>query len=430
MSTQQMTAQSEAAREAHRDPSGKFGTQPATESDLSLDAGQNQEWGQTPDVREGSRTPWGQAQHVQEIAPGIVSVSCAGHGGVKLSRERNAEVHTVFRSSSGWYEEDCEWQAAAAAHPEAFARGSQDADEVYEDAKESLRNWSPDEFTEAFGETADETNSYIMRERKERADKDAYREAHADDFVTTEGSIPAWCPPGYQVVTAEQRSTGTQQSFVVASGWWERNGTKRTDTPVVLDPDSMVDVTDIQKQFHAEVKTGRPEDDLTPVTSIEELGIDTSHLTANQAERATAELNKLCRLPAGDVDTLSEHLVREGARGKSCYWDGEKVAHHVTLSGSFVRPVSKASYDALTGLTDHTTEATRARTENGLATANVERHQANWTLAEPAGQKALARQKTSAEELAKIREEESAMYKEREARYHELVNQRLAEQSD
>lgn len=70
MSTQQITTQSEAAREAHRDPSGKFGTQPATESDLSLDTGQDQDWGQTPDVREGSRTPWGQAQHVQEIARG------------------------------------------------------------------------------------------------------------------------------------------------------------------------------------------------------------------------------------------------------------------------------------------------------------------------------------------------------------------------
>lgn len=349
---------------------------------------------------------------------------------MKLSPERNAEVHTVFRSSSGWYEEDCDWQAAAAAHPEAFARDGQGTDEVYEDAKASLRDWSPDKFREAFGEPADETNSTVMRDRKQREDKEAYRQAHAADFVTTGGSNPSWCPSEFHVIETEQRSTGTKRSFVVASGWWERNGTKRTDTPIVVDADSMVDVTDIEEQFHAEVKTGRPEVNLTAVTSIEELGIDTSHLTANQAERATAELNKLYRLPAGDVDTLSEHLVREGARGKSCYWDGEKVAHHVTLSGSFVRPVSKASYDALTGLTDHTTEATRARTENGLATANVERHQANWTLGEAAGQKALARQKTSEEELTKIREDESAQYKEREARYHELVSQRLAEQSD
>lgn len=430
MSTQHINTAATTAREQHRNRDGRFGVQPASEATLTLDSGPEQDWGQTPDVREGSRTPWGTAQFVEEIAPGIVSVSCAGHGGVKLSPERNREVHPAFRRSSGWYEEDCEWRAAAAAHPEAFARPDQDPDDVYEDAKESLRNWYPDEFTEAFGETADETNSIVMRDRKERADKDAYREAHAEDFVTTGGSNPAWCPRGFEVIDAEQRSTGTKRSFVVADGWWRRNGTNRTDTPIVVDPDALVDVTDIEEQYYAEVRAGRPEDSLTPVTSIEELGIDTSGLTEAQADRAHKELNKLYRLPAGDVGSLAEHLVRQGARGKSSHWDGEKVAYQVTLSDSYVRPVSKSTFDALTGLTDHTTEATRARTENGLARANVERHQANWTLGTPAGQKAVARQNASAAEVDRIREEESAMYREREARYHELVNQRLAEQSD
>lgn len=430
MSTQHINTAATTAREQHRNRDGRFGVQPASESELTLDDDQGQDWGQTPDVRQGSRTPWGQAQHVEVLAPGIVSVSCAGHGGVKLSPERNREVHPAFRRSSGWYEEDCEWRAAAAAHPEAFARPDEDPDEVYEDAKKSLRNWYPDEFTEAFGETADETNSIVMRDRKERADKDAYREAHAEDFVTTGGSNPAWCPREFHVITAEQRSTGTKRSFAVAAGWWGRNGTNRTDTPIVVDPDSLVDVTDIEEQYYAEVRAGRPEDSLTPVTSIEELGIDTSGLTDAQAARAHKELDQLYRLPAGDVGSLAEHLVRQGARGKSSHWDGEKVAHSVTLDDSFVRPVSKATFDALTGLPDHTSEATRVRTEHGLATANVERHQANWTLGSPAGQKALARQEAAVAAYDKAREAESAQYKEREARYHELVNQRLAQHSD
>lgn len=430
MSTQQISAQAEVTREQHRSPDGKFGNQPASESELTLDDHQDQQWGETPNVKVGTRTPWGAAQHVEEVAPGVVSVSCAGHGGYKLSPERNAAVSKIFRTSSGWYEEDVEWRAAAVAHPEAFAYGGQTADEAYEDAKASLRNWYPHKFKEAFGGQVDETNSFMMRQEKERADVEAFREAHAADFVTTGGSHVSWCPDGYQTITAEQRSTETTRTFVVDRDWWGRNGTRRTDTPIVVDPDSMVDVTDIDEKFHEEVQAGRPENNLTPVASIDDLGIDTSHLTDNQADRARRELDQLYRLPGGEVGSLAQHLVNQGARGKSSHWDGEKVAYSVTLSDSYVRPVSKAAFDSLTGLTDHTTDTTRAYTENGLASANVERHQANWTLGEPAGQKALARQKASAEVLDKIRAEESARLKERQARYHALVNQRMAQHSD
>lgn len=425
-----MSAQATSAREAYRAPDGKFGNQPATEADLALDGGTDQQWGDTPDVKVGSRTPWGAAQHVEEVAPGIVQASCAGHGGYKLSPERNAAVNKLFRTSSGWYEEDLEWRAAAAAHPEAFAYGDQSAAEAYEAAKASLRDWYPHKFKEAFGEPADETNSFMMRQEKERADTEAFRAAHAADFVTTGGSRPSWCPKGYSVITAEQRSTQTERTLVVADGWWERNGTNRTDTPIVVNPGSMVDVTDMNEEFHAEVSSQSEKNGLTPVTSLDELGIDTSHLTDNQADRARRELDQLYRLPGGGVGSLAQHLVNQGARGKSSHWDGEKVAYSVTLSDSYVRPVSKAAFDSLTGLTDHTTDTTRAYTENGLASANVERHQANWTLGEPAGQKALARQKASTEVLDKIRAEESAKLKERQARYHELVNQRMAEFAD
>lgn len=54
-------------------------------------------------------TPWGDAQTADEVAPGISSVTCAGHGGYKLSPERNKMIPPSLRNASGWYEEDNEW---------------------------------------------------------------------------------------------------------------------------------------------------------------------------------------------------------------------------------------------------------------------------------------------------------------------------------
>ena len=52
------------------------------------------------------RTPWGESQSVTNIAPGIISVSTAGHGGIKLDRTRNAMIPADARRKGGWYEED------------------------------------------------------------------------------------------------------------------------------------------------------------------------------------------------------------------------------------------------------------------------------------------------------------------------------------
>lgn len=58
-------------------------------------------------------TPWGIADSVTEIAPGILSVSTPSHGGIKLDEARWAQVPTLVRttpySRGGFYEEDCDW---------------------------------------------------------------------------------------------------------------------------------------------------------------------------------------------------------------------------------------------------------------------------------------------------------------------------------
>ena len=56
-------------------------------------------------------TPWGWPQDITELAEGIWRVSTAGHGGLKLSRERWEELPDVVRDSflnATFAEEDCE----------------------------------------------------------------------------------------------------------------------------------------------------------------------------------------------------------------------------------------------------------------------------------------------------------------------------------
>lgn len=94
-------------------------------------------------VGKGSASPWGVIDWAREIAPGIVSVSTASHGGFYVSRERLAtmpealaRVPTYVERSAGvkivtvagdgfggrWYEEDCDAALVALAWPEAFPR--------------------------------------------------------------------------------------------------------------------------------------------------------------------------------------------------------------------------------------------------------------------------------------------------------------------
>lgn len=52
-------------------------------------------------------TPWGAAQSVEILAPGIGLVHTAGHGGIKCDRITNAAIPAAWRAANGWYEEDC-----------------------------------------------------------------------------------------------------------------------------------------------------------------------------------------------------------------------------------------------------------------------------------------------------------------------------------
>lgn len=83
-------------------------------------------------------TPWGVSQTTKVLAPGIIDVSTAGHGGIHLDEERNALVPPYMRSVDGWYEEDVDWTIVAAVFPQAFSPKLQAS------AEEIMRNWLPE----------------------------------------------------------------------------------------------------------------------------------------------------------------------------------------------------------------------------------------------------------------------------------------------
>lgn len=56
------------------------------------------------DVRSSANTPWGPSQGATLYAEDVVFHSTAGHGGFKLSVERNRKIDPMLRSTGGWYE--------------------------------------------------------------------------------------------------------------------------------------------------------------------------------------------------------------------------------------------------------------------------------------------------------------------------------------
>lgn len=70
-------------------------------------------------------TPWGPAQSVKHIAPGITNITTAGHGGILLTEARQREVERSIPdydcfAGRGWYEEDEDWALVALLFHEHF----------------------------------------------------------------------------------------------------------------------------------------------------------------------------------------------------------------------------------------------------------------------------------------------------------------------
>lgn len=72
-------------------------------------------------------TPWGRAQHYENLGQGIMSVSTSSHGGIFVPDEYLHNFTPAQRAfarkwsgSENWWEEDCAWSFVAVAFPDRF----------------------------------------------------------------------------------------------------------------------------------------------------------------------------------------------------------------------------------------------------------------------------------------------------------------------
>ena len=315
-----MSTQARKPAGAPKAAGGQFDT--VTRSTTDIDLTGPADFGDLPSIAEGSRTPWGAAQTVTPVGPGIVSVDTDGHGGFKLSPQRNALIPPALRNGNGWYEEDTEAHIVVMTFPDLY-----DGDRRAR-AEQSVKDWFPDEYEKAFGVTLGPSESHTRAQLAGSQRLDAFRSAHANDFVTTGGNSPVWCPHGFEVITAERRATGDTRHLLVKAGFWGRYETNRTDTPIVVDADSHPDVTDLVTAGSAVHRQPTP-----PKTH--DLGIDTSGLPPAAAARAATELNTRYRYPDGTVCTLAERLSKVGVHGKAASHDGTSASYYVDLGDSY-----------------------------------------------------------------------------------------------
>ena len=329
------------------------------------------------------RTPWGEPQIIQQTAPGVVQVSTEGHGGIKLSKERNAVIPPALRNRSGWYEEDAESHIVAMYHPEAFVYNDRgDIDDVRASAIAGVKNWYPDQYEQATGEKLTAADSYVRAREVEQADKAAFRAANADTYLGTghtSGTAQAnWLPKGWTAVTAKQDATGDERTFLVPESESVRNG--RYVDNVVIDPKRHIDITGIKD-------LGAYQEPVKALTHDVPANYD--KLTESQRDRAERELEKRYRWPDGSVRTLRGHFEHKGVEGKRAVWFGgdSATSYIVEMEGNRFQKVSKAAWDALE-IPDTTDERDRASIDISSAERRYERARSDFNRA--AMQKAQA----------------------------------------
>ena len=77
-----------------------------------------------PQPRLHGQSPWGQIDHLEMIAPGIMFASTPSHGGYWLSKARwdrlaplLKDLGTFGDNPLNWFEEDCDSRIVALAYP-------------------------------------------------------------------------------------------------------------------------------------------------------------------------------------------------------------------------------------------------------------------------------------------------------------------------
>ncbi|TAY05929.1 hypothetical protein ELH91_30940 (plasmid) [Rhizobium leguminosarum] len=121
-------------------------------------------------VRMNCSTPWGPSQGATVYTDGIVSHATAGHGGFRLSNERNVTIHPMLRCAGGWYEEDAAWAAVALAYPNLFTGYERKC------ADRTVRDSWPEAWEAIFGRP-------LAPGKSHERDRRAFEREHASDWI-------------------------------------------------------------------------------------------------------------------------------------------------------------------------------------------------------------------------------------------------------
>lgn len=297
------------------------------------------DWGDTPQPK---RSPWGEVQYPEEYAPGITRVSTEGHGGYKLSPERNRAVPKPLRNSDGWYEEDCEAHIVHAIH------GTNDADRT--SGWQGLREWYPDQYEEVTGQEV------LPGESVER-DRKVFREEHADDWIG---------------VAASMNPDGTVKVTAVKGGVYTKDATRR-------EYQVSADEYEQRSRFGYVVP-----DELEPVSEYvpEPWQRPTSYSMGRDSARIQRDLGKLYRASDGTVESVGDIIeagrmtrktvsVSGSRRSYALVEDCDGYSHHYA--------VSKETFEAFEA-PDTRTERDHLREEYQIAEHRYERSDsiADW----------------------------------------------------
>lgn len=152
------------------------------------------------DIHSSANTPWGPSQGAAVYAEGVTAYSTAGHGGFKLSAERNRKVHPMLRAAGGYYEEDECWAIVAFTFPHLFTALER------RHAERTMKDSFPDAW-EAI------TGSILAPGESHTKDRRAFEAEHATDWIVVsaiaseqvKGFVECIATPG------SKRGAGTEE---------------------------------------------------------------------------------------------------------------------------------------------------------------------------------------------------------------------------
>ena len=262
--------------------------------------------GNVSNVQVGSRTPWGTADSAHHIAPGIVIVGTPGHGGVKLSLERNKKIPSALRNASGWYEEDCESYIPMMIHAGDMKRPSESADEAYKRAEQGVINWFPEGYEDAFSVELPVGASHMKDEK-------TWLTTHAYDEIAISASSADNGMVRVTVCTGGRANYGRgvvkEREILVPKDDYDNHEFRY---PIGKHSGSFV--VDATKKGYTDV-TPPPKAPNSPAPRYRE--VDTSGLSDSARQRAARDLSKRYRFSDGTVQSVHQVIESGCIAGKS-----------------------------------------------------------------------------------------------------------------